>query len=95
MTPAEAAARLAAIKEQQHRAAQARIARARQESSKEPFDFEVFAALYDVSRDYGKEPVSAEIIEHYEDKYYAGPPSAANIREFAAALEELKLHDAS
>jgi len=73
----------------------ARVAQAKAISTQEKFDFEVFARLYNVSRDYGSAPITPEVSERYEEEYYLGPIQASTIQEFAARKEELKLHDAN
>ena len=72
----------------------AKVENAKASVSKEKFDFQTFATLYDVSQDYGSQPLTAEVMERYEEEYYLGPIEAKTIREFAARKEELKLHDA-
>jgi hypothetical protein len=71
------------------------VAKAKASSTQEKFDFKAFAKLYDVSQDYGPAPVTAEVMERYEQDYYLGPVQAKTIREFAERKQELKLHDAN
>lgn len=94
-TPSNAAANYSIQKKQEREAIRARVARARAESTKEPFDFSTFASFFDVSSDYGNRPITPEIMETYEEQYYLGVPSAPTIQEFAARKAELKLHDAN
>lgn len=76
-------------------AIRARLAEAKATSTQEPFDFQTFASLYDVRRDFGSAPITPEVSDRYEEEYYLGPIRAGTIREFAARKEELKLHDAT
>ena len=92
-TPSQAAERYAQQKQREREVIRAKVARARAESTQEPFDFAVFSRFYDVSQDYGKRPITEEIMEGYEEQYYLGVPRASTIEEFAARKEELKLHD--
>ncbi len=90
-----AAERFAEQRKQQREEIRARVAKARASATKEPFDFQAFAALYDVSQDYGSQPITPGVIERYEEEYYLGPIQAGTIREHAERKEALKLHDAN
>jgi hypothetical protein len=89
------AERFAEQQKKQREEIRARVAKAKASSAKEPFDFQAFARLYDVTQDHGSQPVTPEAIERYEEEYYLGPVQASSIQEFAARKAELKLHDAS
>jgi len=81
-------------KKKQREEIRAKVAKAKASSGKEAFDFQAFAKLYDVSQDYGSQPVTPEVIERYEEEYYLGPVEAKTVKEFAERKAELKLHDA-
>ena len=81
-------------KKRQREEIRARVAKAKASSGKEAFDFQAFAKAYDVSQDYGSQPVTPEVIERYEEEYYLGPVEAKTVKEFAERKAELKLHDA-
>ena len=89
-----AAERFAEQRKQQREEIRARVAKAKASSSKEAFDFQAFARVYDVSQDYGSRPVTPEVMERYEQEYYLGPVQAKTVKEFAERKTELKLHDA-
>jgi len=81
-------------KKKQREEIRAKVAKAKASSGKEAFDFQAFAKAYDVSQDYGSQPVTPEVIERYEEEYYLGPVEAKTVKEFAERKAELKLHDA-
>lgn len=91
----KAAARYLEQKKKQQAEIRAKVAKAKASSTKEKFDFQAFAKLYDVGQDYGAAPVTPEVMERYEEEYYLGAVQASTIREFAARKQELKLHDAN
>ena len=91
----QAAERFAEQRKQQREEIRARVAQAKASSAKEPFDFQAFAALYDVSQDYGSQPIAPGVMERYEEEYYLGPIQAGTIRELAERKAELKLHDSN
>ena len=91
----KAAARFAEQRKKQQAEIRAKVAKAKASSGKEAFDFQAFAKAYDVSQDYGSQPVTPEVIERYEEEYYLGPVQASSIREFAEKKAELKLHDSN
>ena len=63
-------------KKKQREEIRAKVAKAKASSGKEAFDFQAFAKAYDVSQDYGSQPVTPEVIERYEEEYYLGPVQA-------------------
>jgi hypothetical protein len=91
----KAAERFAEQKKKEREEIRAKVAKAKASPGKEKFDFQAFARLYDVSQDYGSQPVTAEVMERYEEEYYLGPVQASSIREFAERKAELKLHDSN
>lgn len=91
----KAAARFLEQKKKQQAEIRAKVAKAKASSTKERFDFQAFARLYDVSQDYGAAPVTAEVMERYEEEYYLGAIQASTIKEFAERKQELKLHDSN
>ena len=93
---ASKAAELFAEQQKKERAEiRAKVEKAKAAAGKEKFDFQAFARLYDVSQDHGSQPVTAEVMERYEEEYYLGPVQASSIREFAERKQELKLHDSN
>ena len=66
---------------------------------KEPFDFERFRVIYDVTSFMGHTPEELELVEHtvrsYESKYYLMYPEIRTLAEFAAYLEELNSYGES
>lgn len=57
-------------------------------TGKEPFDWERFDALYEVSNDPAFVP-SKEVMAQYEEKYYCGHPEIRTIEAFVRFLEEM------
>ena len=90
-----AAARFLRQKQKAQADLRAKVEEAKATSKQQKFAFEEFAALYDVTQDYGSAPITAEVMERYEQEYYLGPVQASTIQEFAARKQELKLHDAN
>ena len=87
--------RYAEQRRREQAAIRARVEKAKAAPGKERFDFQAFARLYDVSQDHGARPITAEVIERYEEEYYLGAARASSIREFAERKAELKLHDSN
>lgn len=79
---------------QQLRDLRARVAKAKAEGGKEPFDFQAFARLYDVRMDYGNQPVGQEEIDRYEQEYYLHLREAKTVADFARQKEQARQGDA-
>lgn len=56
---------------------------------KEPFDWERFDALYEISNDSTGYAPSKEVIAEYEERYYCRHPEILTIEAFARFLEEM------
>lgn len=95
MATSKAAERFAEQQKKEQAELRARVAKAKATSTKEQFDFQAFARLYDVTQDHGSRPITPEVMERYEQAYYLGVVHASSIRELAERMQELKLHDSN
>lgn len=62
------------------------VAKARATSGKEPFDMEKLHALYNVTWDIHDAPLTPDIIEDYERRYYLESPQGKTLSQFAEHL---------
>ncbi|AFE05047.1 hypothetical protein COCOR_03162 [Corallococcus coralloides DSM 2259] len=73
----------------------AQVAEARAMSGKEPFDIEKLHALYNLTWDIHDAPLTSDIIEDYERRYYLELPRVKTLPQFAEYLAMLRDNDAT
>lgn len=77
-------------KQKEERACAVALAKKEAEANgKEPFDWERFDALYEVSNDTEGYVPSKDVVAQYEEKYYCRHPEIMTIEAFVRFLEEM------
>ncbi|MBN9686399.1 MULTISPECIES: hypothetical protein [unclassified Corallococcus] len=94
-SPEEALKQLRAALQQRQTTEREQVAKARATSGKEPFDIEKLNALYNLSWDIHDAPLTPQVIEDYERRYYLESPEVKTLQQFADHLAWLRNHDAT
>ncbi|RKH67093.1 hypothetical protein [Corallococcus aberystwythensis] len=85
---------LRAAAQQRKETERAQVAKARATSGKEPFDIQKLHALYNLTWDIHDAPLTPDLIEDYERRYYLDSPKVKTLQQFAEHLAYLRDNDA-